>query len=144
LRWRTFDSSAKSWDRRKTGWPSAEYNWGVENFLDKPPFAIATTSDPECRIFHTRMILTDHVCVGVSGCDNVAELVEGILDFVMRLPGVVQAQVERHKLTVVKSPMFSWDEIEEPLVELLRFSKLPELLRFPCPNLPAAWLPHEE
>lgn len=73
-------------------------------------------------------------------CEGVENMVDGILSVVIEIPGVVQANVEPHKLTVVKSPVFDWEEIEPKIQELFKFAKIPELLRYPAPGLPGKWL----
>lgn len=111
---------------------------------ERPSFLVEESENPNVKSFHTRMILTDYVSIGVSKCEEVVESVDGILDFVMRIPGVTQAQVEPHKLTVIKSPAFGWDEIEPRIISLFQYAKIPELLRYPCPGLQELWLTEQD
>ncbi len=103
-------------------------------------FARQDTDNAECRIYHTRMILTDFASQGVMKCDGVENMVDGILSVVIALPGVVQANVEPHKLTVIKSPVYGWEEIEPQIEELFKYAKITELLRHPAPGLSELWL----
>jgi hypothetical protein len=107
---------------------------------ERTHFARQDTDNVECRIYHTRMILTDFASQGVMKCDGVENMVDGVLSVVIAIPGVVSANVEPHKLTVVKSPVFDWEEIEPKIRELFQFAKIPELLRHPAPGLPELWL----
>lgn len=107
---------------------------------ERQHFVRQDTDNQNCRLYHTRMVLTEFPSQGVVKCEGVEEMVDGVLSFVIAIPGVVQASVEPHKLTVVKSPAFSWDEVEPKLLSLLQFSKIPELLRHPAPGLKDAWL----
>lgn len=107
---------------------------------ERTHFARQDTDNENCRLYHTRMILTDFASQGVMKCEGVENMVDGILSVVIEIPGVVQANVEPHKLTVVKSPVFDWEEIEPKIQELFKFAKIPELLRYPAPGLPGKWL----
>lgn len=112
-----------------------------ETFLDRPMFGVEQVDgNPHARIYHTRMVLTEYIAQIVTACEGITEQLEGVAEYLMGIRGVIQIQVERHKFTVVKSPMFGWDEIEPKIVDLLRFSKVPELLRLPAPGLPETWL----
>ncbi len=88
-------------------------------------------SDPNTKVFHTRMELTEHACVGVVNCLSAPEHVDGICEFALKIPGVTHVQVERHKITLVKAPLYEWSEIDGKMKELLKFSNIPELLKHP-------------
>jgi hypothetical protein len=111
--------------------------------IERIHFAMQNTDNPDCRVYHTRMVLTDFASQGVVKCEGVEILVDGILEFVISMPGVTQALVEPHRLTVTKSPLFDWEEIEPRIKDLFQFSKIPELLRYPAPWLPEQWLPKQ-
>lgn len=111
---------------------------------ERTHFAKQDTDSAECRIYHTRMILTDFASQAVMKCEGVEDMVDGVLSVVIAIPGVVQANVEPHKLTVVKSPVYDWEEIEPKIQELFKYAKIPELLRHPAPGLPEKWLSDEQ
>jgi hypothetical protein len=109
--------------------------------LDRSSYAIQHHPENiDCRIYHTRMLVTDYASQGVLRCEGAEDMVDGILAFVISLPGVIHAIAEPYKITVTKSPLYDWGEIEREILGLMKFSSIPELLRFPAP---AGWLESE-
>ncbi len=85
-------------------------------------FVVNTTEDPDVREYHSRVrLLDDWMTQGaMKGAKFISpgEPTCAVLDLALDVPGVAGANVKAYLLTVEKSPVFSWDEIEENLMQM--------------------------
>lgn len=84
-------------------------------------------NDDNTRVYHSRLRLLDERWqyqggfkgIRLAGMSDDQEVpLASVLAFVLDLDGVTFAEVKAYQLTVKKSPLFSWDEIEVNLLPL--------------------------
>jgi len=74
----------------------------------KTPRLVNKNWSPDCRAYHVHDSLSDQ-CEGPSS----------IAAQLGRAPGVVSALVERYRVSIEKSPVWDWSEVEPAIVEFL-------------------------
>ena len=108
-----------------------------------PYLAIETTMEVEVRSYHTRMLLyEDNSFQMLSKTVNEDALdfeIAPVLKLFLRLPGVVAAKIEPYKLTIQRAPLFTWEEMEPAILDILKgvglaieSTKQAEDARLPC------------
>ena len=80
---------------------------------------------PGGRSYHTRAELTEPGKIWFDFDTNAPEL----LRMIMRVRGVVNANLDRYEVFVQISPAFDWSEVEDAILEILRPFIIGEL---PC------------
>ena len=74
---------------------------------------IEATSNPECHLYHTRELLTDeHV---MSVCTPKDRRLERFL----AVPGVQGVTLYRHLVQVLKSPAYTWAEMDPKILAVI-------------------------
>lgn len=93
--------------------------------LENHWYAIAGTTDPDVRVYYTRLLLmSDYGVQGLlkgSQFGQIPLMFEPapIIELVLEMPGVVHAEVRAHHILLTKSPVFTWDEIDERMLVLM-------------------------
>ncbi len=88
-----------------------------------PAFVWAEEVSHNVRVYHSRLRLLDPGIQVTAGACGAMEFVngqplDGVLELVLSIPGVAQAKVTAYALTVEKSPVFHWAEIDAHLANL--------------------------
>ena len=79
-------------------------------------------SDPDLCTYHSCLALLDEGYQVQAGFKGVRFLSDGItpicsmLEFFLSVPGVEQANVTMHRVTIRKSPIFSWEEVHKKVL----------------------------
>ena len=76
------------------------------------------TSDPNCRVYHTRFEISTEGLQGSRG-DPSKSTLSALGSMVLRMDGIIHVVEQNYMLMVMKAPLFSWDEVEPPIVNLL-------------------------
>lgn len=85
-------------------------------------FAVEDVNE-HVRNYHSRMKLLDEGQQYQGGLSGAAMLQDGseinaLLAFVLAIPGVAEAVVKAHAVTIRKSPVFEWAAIDDVLIPL--------------------------
>ena len=86
-------------------------------------FNIEKFDDPDFRVYHSGLRLLDEGYQHLEAYKGV-ELVDshtalpGLMEFALGINGVTWVCLASHTLSVRKSPLFKWDDIDQQLVEL--------------------------
>lgn len=88
--------------------------------LDKPIYyACELTPDADLRIYHSRLPLLDGL-ITEAAHKGMFEDMSPLMEILMSIDGIAVAQLYMYKFYVRKSSIFTWDEIDEKIMELLR------------------------
>ena len=78
--------------------------------------SVQHTTDPNVKVYNTRVELTGKPEVGFRGC---ADEVGAFANLVLEIDGVTQVQLGSYVLIVTKAPLYSWDEVQPKVRGLL-------------------------
>lgn len=88
--------------------------------MDKPTYyACELTPDPDLRLYHSRLPLLDGL-ITEAAHKGMFEDISPLMELLLAIDGVAVAQIFMYKFFIRKSPIFSWDEIDAKVLELLR------------------------
>lgn len=71
--------------------------------------------DKDTRIYFSHTQLADHP----EGAEYGMEVESAVLEAALEVPGVAAAEVHGYHLSILKTPMYSWDEVEPKLLVLM-------------------------
>ncbi len=94
--------------------------------LENRWFRVEQTENPDVRIYGSRLPLLPEgwgvqgLIKGQQSRDDLPFEVAPVLKLVADVPGVAQAEVRAYQIVVIKSPVFSWEEIDLHMLPLMR------------------------
>lgn len=84
----------------------------------KESVSVQSTTDPNMHVYHVRIPLTEEVREDGSA-GGVSEL-GAFGKLIVEIPGVEVVRIQKYRFFVSKANMFAWDEIDEPILSIVR------------------------
>lgn len=103
----------------------------MSRFLRETPFwAIEATPDPDIRVYYSRIRLLNDDKFSLAllqGAQFTVGLdLEPVAEILLNIRGVTAVELRANYFVVRRTPVFSWDEIEDEIINLLRGIKIAE------------------
>lgn len=96
---------------------------GAVNILAEDTYFGLEIVDLQTRRYHSRVRLLEdwQIQGGLAGANFLSngQPLCAVLEFLLNIPGVTEAQVRAYHFTVTKSPIFSWDSIQGQIGSIL-------------------------